>query len=66
MDWKDVATRAAWTFAQSFLAVYAAFEFTTVGDFVAPSLLNTAAVAGVAALLSFVKTIVAQQVAASG
>jgi hypothetical protein len=44
---KDMLERAAWTFAQSFLAIFAIDNLST---------LRVAAIAGVAAALSVVKT----------
>jgi phosphoribosylformimino-5-aminoimidazole carboxamide ribonucleotide (ProFAR) isomerase len=55
MNWKNILERAAWTFVQAFLAV---FGVSAVSDLEA---LKSAAVAGVAAgvaaLLSFIKTV---------
>jgi hypothetical protein len=51
----DIATRAAWTAAQAFLAVFVVADVTTV---------RTAAVAAIAAAVSVLKTAVASKVAA--
>lgn len=57
MDWRDIGTRAAWTFLQAFLAV-----FVVSGDWseVASSA-TAAAVAAVAAVLSMAKTWLVQR-----
>ena len=68
-DWKDIGTRAGWTFAQTFLvfvipALVAAGnaktpDFTAVGATVVSGLL-----AASAAALSVIKTAIAQRLAA--
>ncbi len=61
MNWKDVSTRAAWTFGEAFLAIYTIGEFINLGDFVNVGLLETSIVAGLSALLSVIKTATAQR-----
>lgn len=62
MDWKNILTRAAWTFVQAalstFVAVEVAFDVASI-----KAALVASAVAGGAALLSFVKTVAAEQLA---
>lgn len=53
MDWKDIGIRAAKTFLQAFLAVLIATEIGSAADFASLEMLDQAAVAGVAAFLSF-------------
>jgi hypothetical protein len=53
MNWQDILIRAAKTFLQSFIAVLIAAEVSSVADFASITLWDQAAVAGVAALLSF-------------
>lgn len=57
LDWKDIANRAEWTFAQAFLATVAvgASGVTSVGTW------KAGAIAGAAAVLSLLKNIVAQK-----
>ena len=62
LNWENILSRAAWTFAQAFIG-----SFTAVivwGDL---STLKTAGLAGVTAglgaLLSFVKTVITEQLA---
>jgi len=57
MNWRDVISRAAWTFAQAFLAV---LVISPDWSEVATSA-KAGAVAGLAALLSLAKTTVAQR-----
>lgn len=57
MNWKDVGVRAGKTFLQSFLAILIASQIATVGDLLDPTLLDQAAVAGIAALLSFAQNV---------
>lgn len=59
MNWKDVAVRAAKTFAQAFVAVVIAAGITSVSD-IDLQLLDAAFVAGLAALLSFVNNVALQ------
>ncbi len=57
LDWKDILMRALWTFLEAFLgalAIAPLFE----GDW---GILKVAAIAGLSAVLSFVKTIVVQK-----
>ena len=54
MDWKNIITRAAWTFGQAFLAVFVAFDWRLTW--------KPALAAGIAAALSFVKTLVVEKV----
>lgn len=55
MNWKNISERAAWTFAQGFVAVL----------LVAPSLnldaLEAGALAGVMSVLSFAKTVIQEK-----
>ncbi len=60
MNWKDIGIRAGKTFLQAFVAVLIATEFTTLGDFANPTLLDQAAVAGLAAFLSFGQNFLAE------
>jgi len=60
MNWKNIAERAAWTFVQGALSVVA-LEMLASGDVNA---LKAAAIGGVAALLSLVKTIAQEKLAA--
>lgn len=53
---KDVATRAVWTFLEAFLAIFMVTDLSTA---------ETAAVSGLGAALSVVKTFVATKVAAT-
>lgn len=55
VDWQDVADRAVWTFAQSFLAVLVAAGT----NFVDGAVWKSAAVSGLAAVFSALKNIVA-------
>jgi len=57
MNWKDIGVRGAKTFLQSFIAIVLASELSTVADLLDPTLLDQAAVAGIAALLSFAMNI---------
>ncbi len=52
---KDIAARAAWTFAQAFLAVFVVADLSTV---------RGAALAGTAAVVSLIKGVVATKVQA--
>lgn len=53
MNWPDIGIRAGKTFIQSFVAVLIASEVSSVTDFFDATLWDQAAVAGIAALLSF-------------
>ena len=53
VNWQDVADRAAWTFAQSFLAVAVA----SGASFVSLGVAKQAALAAGAAVLSFLKNV---------
>lgn len=65
MNWQDIAERAFWTAAQAFLAGFGGLA--TVTDTTAlKSALLAGGMAAAAALLSFVKNIVRQKVAAQG
>ena len=55
MNWKDTLVRAAKTFVQSFVAILIAAQVDGVSDLFDPSLYDQAAVAGVAAVLSFIQ-----------
>ncbi len=57
MNWKDIAVRAVKTFVQSFVAILLASQIGSLADLLNPTLLDQAAVAGVAALLSFVQNV---------
>lgn len=52
MDIKNIATRAVWTFVQTFLAAFVVTDMATA---------KQAALAGIAAVLSVVKTVAAEQ-----
>ena len=54
-NWKDILVRAAKTFVQSFVAILIAAQVDQVTDLFDPTLYDQAAVAGVAALLSFIQ-----------
>jgi hypothetical protein len=62
MDWKNILTRAAWTFVQAALATFTAIEVSLNVESVKAALI-AAAVAGGSALLSFVKTVIAEYLA---
>lgn len=53
MNWKDISVRAGKTFLQAFIAVLIASEIGEISDLANVELLDQAAVAGLAALLSF-------------
>lgn len=55
MNWKNVIERAVWTFVQAFVAVFAVADVSTARD---------AAVAGGAAVLSVLKNVAAERLAA--
>ena len=57
LDWKDILMRAFWTFLEAFLASLAIAPLLG-GDLIA---LKVAAIAGLSAVLSFVKTIAVQK-----
>ena len=54
-NWKDILVRAGKTFVQAFIAILIAAQVDGVADLLDPSLYDQAAVAGVAALLSFIQ-----------
>jgi len=54
-NWKDILVRAAKTFVQAFVAVLIASQVDQVTDLFQPELYDQAAVAGIAALLSFIQ-----------
>ena len=62
MDWKNILSRAAWTFVQAALATFAAVEIAFNADSFKGALV-AAGVAGGAAVLSFLKTIAQEQLA---
>lgn len=55
MNWKDLFVRAGKTFMQAFVAILIASQVDGVSDLLDPDLYDQAAVAGVAALLSFIQ-----------
>lgn len=57
MNFRDIGIRAAKTFVQAFVAVLIGSQIASLSDFINPQLLDQAAVAGVAALLSFVQNV---------
>jgi len=57
MNWTDIAVRAGRTFLQAFLAVVIASEIASVADLASVELLDSAAVAGLAALFSFAQSV---------
>lgn len=57
MNWKDIGVRAGKTFVQAFIAVLIASEIGEVSDLASVELLDQAAVAGLAALLSFIQNV---------
>jgi len=62
MNWKNILERAAWTFLQGFLGV---FSVGVISDLDALKATGVAALgAGIAALLSFVKTVAQEKLAA--
>jgi hypothetical protein len=68
LDWKDIAVRALWTFVQAFLAtvLFVAedlIDLIFLGDWTATyGLIIATSIAGLAAGLSAVKTVVVQVV----
>lgn len=56
LDWKDVLTRAAWTFVQSAASVLVLSDLSSS---------RTALIAGGGAVLSLIKTVAAQQLGTS-
>ena len=60
LNWKDIAIRAGKTFLQAFIAVLIASKIGSIGDLVDPALLDQAAVAGLAALLSVAQNILTE------
>ena len=60
MNWRDIGVRAGKTFLQAFIAVLIASEIKGLSDFVQFELLDQAAVAGLAAFLSFVQNVLNQ------
>ena len=59
MDWQDIAVRAGKTFLQAFIAVLIASEVGSVTDLTSLELWDQAAVAGLAAILSFAQNTLA-------
>ncbi len=57
----DLAERAAWTFVQSFFAMFAVANLTNLAEVKSAALAG--AVAGVAAVLSLIKNVIRQNVA---
>lgn len=57
LDWKDIASRAEWTFAQAALAVVGAAG----AGFVSVQVWKAAAIAGGAAVISMLKNIFVQK-----
>lgn len=55
-NWQPIVERGLWTFAQAFLAVLA----VSGTDYLDASVLTSAAVAGGAALISFLKNVTVQ------
>jgi hypothetical protein len=62
MDWKNILSRAAWTFVQAALSTFVAAEVALDVDSL-KSVAVAAVVAGGSALLSFLKTLAAEQLA---
>jgi hypothetical protein len=60
MNWKNIAARAAWTFVQAALATFVAVEVAFTVESV-KSALVAAVVAGGSAVLSFIKTVIQEQ-----
>lgn len=60
MDWKNILSRSAWTFAQAFIAALAVAQIANLDDLKSAAI--AAGLAGLAATLSFVKTVVVEQV----
>lgn len=58
MDWKNILERAAWTFVQAFTSSLAAAAWLNIDA------LQAAAIAGGSALLSFLKTLAQERLAA--
>jgi Putative lactococcus lactis phage r1t holin len=58
----DLLERVAWTFLQAFLAQLVASGFFSVDNVTDLSILQKAGIAGIAAVLSFVKGLVARQI----
>lgn len=56
LNWQPIVERGAWTFAQAFLAVLVA----SGTDYVNVATLQAAAIAGGAALISFLKNVTVQ------
>lgn len=61
MDWKNILERAAWTFLQAGLATIPAS--LSVDELTDKAWWLAAGVAGIAAVLSFVKTVAQEQLA---
>lgn len=57
MDYQNILSRAAWTFAQAFLAVFAVLDWQLTW--------KPALAAGFAAALSFVKTVIVEKIEAA-
>ncbi len=56
MDWKNILSRAGWTFVQAALATFVAVEVALNVESIKAALIASA-VAGGSALLSFIKTV---------
>lgn len=54
LNWKDIAERAEWTFAQAFIATIGVGAVTNVATY------KAGAIAGIAAVISLAKNIVKQ------
>lgn len=62
MDWRNIVSRAAWTFVQAALATFVAVEVAFNVESIKAALVASA-VAGGAAVLSFIKTVAQEQLA---
>lgn len=65
MNWKNILSRAAWTFVQAALTTFTAIEIVFDVESIKAALIASA-VAGGSALLSFIKTIAQEALANSG